>query len=123
MAIFDSLDAYSRGDYDLSAELWNEVLKYNGNYDLAYIGIGRALLRQGDYEGAMKYFETKYDEKNYAKAFQLYRKEWVEEHIGVIFIVFFLILIIPLGIGRLKRVRKEVEKYEYEMETIYRRKK
>lgn len=123
LSIFDALDAYSRGEYDLSADMWNEVLKYNGNYDLAYIGIGRALLRQGDYEGAMKYFETKYDEKNYAKAFQLYRKDWVEEHIGVIFIVFFLILIIPLGIGRLKRVRKEVEKYEYEMETIYRRKK
>lgn len=120
--IYDSLDAYSRGEYDLSAEKWQEVLTYNGNYDLAYIGIGRALLRKGEYKEAMEYFETKYDDDNYAKAFQLYRKEWVEEHIGLIFIVFFVVLLIPLGIGRLKKVRKEVERYEYEMETIFRRK-
>ncbi|MCQ2495938.1 MAG: hypothetical protein MJ131_05035 [Lachnospiraceae bacterium] len=121
--IFNALDAYDSGDYDLSADIWQKVLMFNGNYDLAYIGIGRAKLRQGQYKEAMHYFETKYDDDNYAKAFQLYRKEWVEDHIGIIFVVFFLVLLIPLGIGRLKRVRKEVEKYEYEMETVFKRKR
>lgn len=28
--------------------------------------------------------QTEWDDENYSKAFKQYRKEWVEEHIGVI---------------------------------------
>ena len=56
----------------------------DGNYDLAYIGIGRSLLRQKQYKEAMDYFELKYDEDNYSRAYKQYRKEWVEAvHIAV----------------------------------------
>ena len=80
--INNGLLEYKRGRYDQSAEYFRQVLEYNGNYDLAYIGIGRALLRQEEYEEAMKYFKVKKDYQNYSKAFQQYRKEWVEANIG-----------------------------------------
>ena len=42
----------------------------------------------------------------------LTRKQWVEEHIVVIFIVFFAILIIPIAVGRVKRIKYEIDTSE-----------
>ena len=81
----------------------------DGNYDLAYIGIGRSLLRQEKYHEAMKYFELKYDDENYSKAYKQYRKEWVEEHIVIIVIVILALFLIPLGIGKIRRLKYEID--------------
>lgn len=110
--IYDASAAYLKGDYDGSAELWEEVLKLNANYDLAFIGIGRALLRQDHYTEAMDYFEMAHDRENYGRAFRLYRKVWVEENIGWIVILLAAVMIIPLVRRSIKKVRMEVEMYE-----------
>ncbi len=100
------LALYKEGRYEESADYWKKVLHLNGNYDLAYIGIGRALLRQGHYEEAMQYFESKRDFNNYSKAFAEYRKEWVEEHIGFLIGGFFVLLLLPRFIKIIKRLIK-----------------
>lgn len=107
--INQALGEYKIGNYDASAKYWEKVLMLNGNYDLAYIGIGRSLLRQGDYKSAMKYFETKLDDVNYSKAYQLYRKEWIERNIGWVMTIIFGFIFIPTIIGFIKRIKKEVE--------------
>jgi hypothetical protein len=84
-------------------------MELDGNYDLAYIGIGRSLLRQKKYEEAMDYFELKYDEDNYSRAYKQYRKEWVEEHIVVIVIVILAVFLIPMSIGKVKRIKHEID--------------
>ena len=84
-------------------------MQLDGNYDLAYIGIGRSLLRQKEYREAMDYFELKYDDENYSKAYKQYRKEWVEEHIVVIVIVILAAFLIPLSIGRIKKIKYEID--------------
>jgi tetratricopeptide (TPR) repeat protein len=104
--------AYSVGQYELSADYWREVLRLNGNYDMAYVGIGRALLRQEKYKEAMEYFEFALDDINYSKAFQLYRKEWIEDNIIWIFTSFFLIITVPIVIGKVKKIRREVAEAE-----------
>ena len=109
MLIFDAIDSFDAGRYTESGDLWRQVLEYNGNYDLAYIGVGRSYLRQEDYKQALKYFELKYDAENYSKAFKQYRKIWVEEHILVIFIVAFIVLIIPMIIGRIMKIKREID--------------
>ncbi|MBQ9120549.1 MAG: hypothetical protein IJY09_10950 [Lachnospiraceae bacterium] len=105
--INEALAAYKMGDYDLSAEYWRQVIRVNGNYDLAYIGIGRALLRQERYEEAMEYFEAKYDAENYSKAYKLWRKEWIEEHIGIFMVVLIGALVLNWGIKKIKKIKKE----------------
>ena len=107
--IFQAIDEFQQGEYDKSGETWQKVLDMNGNYDLAYIGIGRSLLRQDRYKEAMEYFKLKLDIHNYSNAFKQYRKEWVEEHIGWIILVIFLVLCVPLMIGRLKRIKFEID--------------
>lgn len=112
--IYEAIDLYQKGKYEESANVWRKVLTLNGNYDMAYIGIGRALIRTGEYKQAMEYFEITWDDVNYGKAFKLYRKEWIEDHIVQIFIGAFLILVLPLIIGKVKKIKGEVEKYEHD---------
>ncbi|MHC1786442.1 MAG: hypothetical protein AB9880_05235 [Christensenellales bacterium] len=108
--IYLATEQYKRGEYQLSAETWQKVLGLNGNFELAYIGIGRALLREGNYEQAMRYFKLANDEVNYSKAFQEQRKIWVEENISWIFAVLAGAALIPIVLGRLKRIREELRR-------------
>jgi hypothetical protein len=80
----------------------------DGNYTLAYIGVGRALLRQERYKEAMEYFELKYDDENYSKAFQQYRKEWINDNIGIIIAVLLVLFLVPMGIGKYKKIKWEI---------------
>lgn len=107
--VYTAFEEFDKGHYEESGNAWQEVMNQNGNYDLAYIGIGRALLRQEEYEEAMKYFELKYDADNYSKAYKQYRKIWVEEHIVIIVLVILALFLIPLTIGRVKAIRHEID--------------
>ena len=107
--VYKAVEEFDKGNYETSGEAWQEVMNQNGNYDLAYIGIGRSLLRQERYEEAMRYFELKYDEDNYSKAYKQYRKIWVEEHIGWIIAVILLLFLVPLSIGKVKSIRHEID--------------
>ncbi len=110
--IFDAMDQFQAGDYARSGETWEQVLELNGNYDLAYIGIGRALMRQGQYGEAMEYFRLKWDDENYSRAFKQYRKEWVEDHIFLIFGAAAVVLCVPLAAGKLRGIRREIDTAE-----------
>lgn len=107
--VYQAIEQFDEGDYEASGESWQEVMDLNGNYDLAYIGIGRSLLRQERYREAMDYFELKYDDDNYSKAYKQYRKEWVEDNIVIIVIVVLALFLIPLGIGRIRMVKHEID--------------
>jgi tetratricopeptide (TPR) repeat protein len=103
-----ALNEYKAGRYEESATRWEEVLKMNGNYDLAYIGIGRAALRQGEYQKAMKYYKFKRYDEGYGKAFQLYRKQWMEENLWKILLVLGILIVIRPVIKSLLKIRKEI---------------
>lgn len=107
--VYQAIEQFDAGDYEASGESWRKVMELNGNYDLAYIGIGRSLLRQERYHEAMEYFELKYDADNYSKAYKQYRKEWVEEHIVIIVVVILLLFLVPLSIGRIKGIKHEID--------------
>ena len=112
MLIYNACETYLNGEYDRSADLWREVLKMNANYPLAFRGIGRAIMRQDRYEEAMEYFELAHDRENYGRAFKLYRKVWVEKNIWWIILIIAALLIIPLIIGRVMRMKWEVTAHE-----------
>ncbi len=107
--IYRAIDQFQDGEYEASGETWQDVIDINGNYDLAYIGIGRALLRQERYQEAMEYFELKYDTDNYSKAFKQYRKEWVEENIVLIIAALAAVIVLPLAVGKVKRLKYEID--------------
>jgi DNA-binding beta-propeller fold protein YncE len=104
-----ALNEYRAGRYESSAAIWEEVLKMNGNYDLAYIGIGRAALRQGQYRKAMEYYRLKNFREGYGKAFQLYRKQWVEDHLWIILLVVGVVFFVPPAIKFSIKLIKEIK--------------
>lgn len=107
--VYDAMYQFDQGEYDKSGASWERAMAINGNYDLAYIGIGRSLLRQERYQEAMEYFELKYDDENYSKAYKQYRKQWVEKNIGWIVAVLVAVFLIPMGIGRVKAIKHEID--------------
>ena len=106
--IYNAIDQFDRGEYEASGESWQRVLDADGNYDLAYIGIGRSLLRQERYKEAMDYFELKYDDENYSKAFKEYRKEWVQSHLFITVAIILLVFLVPLGIEKYRNMKIEI---------------
>ena len=56
----------------------------NSNYELAYVGIGKSLLRNGDYNEAMKNFELGHNAEYYSDAFKLYRNDLLKENFGIL---------------------------------------
>ncbi len=80
--------------FDMAEADWHEILQRNSNFDMSYIGIGKSLARQGEYEEAMEYFKSAYEVTNYSDAWQQVRKEWVEKYVIVIPIVVVLFCVI-----------------------------
>jgi len=110
--IYLANEQYMRGDYDGSADTWREVLKLNANYNMAFVGIGRSLMRQEKFEEALEYFKMAYDRENYGRAYRYYRKESVEDNIGWIIGAVAAVLIVPLMIRGIGQMKEEVEEHE-----------
>ena len=110
--IYVASEKYLKGDYEGSAQIWQEVQKLNANYPLAYIGIGRAQMRQDDFEGAMKSFKAAHNRVNYSKAYRYYRQEWLEKNIWWIAAIILVLVIIFIGKGTIRRTRWEVSEYD-----------
>ncbi|MEG1887130.1 MAG: hypothetical protein RR177_03295, partial [Oscillospiraceae bacterium] len=78
-AVLSAVRTQSEGKYQESAEWWQEVLNMNANYDLAYIGLGKAAYRDGDYKKAMDLFQHGNNRSWFSKAYAEYRKALVAE--------------------------------------------
>jgi len=85
--LIDAISNDDNRDYGNAATRWEEIMKRNNNFDAAYIGIGKALVREGEYEEAMEYFMSANDVDNYSSAYAEIRKLWVEKYVIVVPIV------------------------------------
>lgn len=107
--IYQATELYAMGDYDASADTWAKVLEQNGNYDLAYIGLGKSCFRQEEYKEAMDYFRLKRDKRNYSKAYMYYRKEWMEKNLGWVVAFIVIIILVPLFIKWGMKISRELK--------------
>lgn len=95
-------------NYDEAVNDWNLILQRNSNFDTAYVGIGKALYRSGDWTGAMEYYRIAYDTENYSQAFKMYRQDWVSKYALVIpVVVVVLCIAIAKFFGYAKKVNKK----------------
>lgn len=86
--LVEAIAAENDQDFNLAINKWTEVLKRNSNFDAAYVGIGQAMYRNGQYEESLQYFEAAYDTENWSKSFQEIRKEAMSKY--------FLLLIVGI---------------------------
>lgn len=106
--VHEAAALHNAGYYEEALGPWQEVLKRDGNYNRAYVGVASALLRQGDYKGAMKYAKLADAGDIYNKAFEGRRREFLKENFPVIAAVIVLAAGALIVRGRLKKRHRAV---------------
>ena len=94
--------------YSEAYQDWQDILRRNQNFDAAYVGIGKNLYRQGQYEEAMEYYENAAETANYSIAFQAWRKAATEKWIFLIIIIAVVVVVLlSKAFGYVGRKNKE----------------
>lgn len=96
----------NEGYYEEALEPWYEVLRRDGNYRRAYVGVASALLRKGDYKGAMKYAKLADSGYIYNKAFEGYRVEFLKKHFAKIIAAIVIIAAVLVFVKKYRKRRK-----------------
>ena len=122
--IISALRNQNEHDYDSSIRYWQDVLTKNNNFDLAYIGIGKALFSQGKYQEAYEVLQNAYETKYASKAFAEVRKDTIGKWILLIVVVAAALIVGTVKfLGYAKRKNKEtnlkVGRKTYWEELIY----
>lgn len=78
--VHNAASLYQQGKYEEALEPWLEVLKYDGNYRRAYIGISSAYYNMGRYRESMEYAKKADSSSRYNRAFSKYRAQFLKAH-------------------------------------------
>ena len=122
--IMKALRNQNEHNYSASITYWEDVLKRNNNFDLAYIGIGKALYNQGKYEEAKEMLANAYETTYYSRAFSELRKDVVGRWlvpllILVIALVVLLVKFLAWAKKKNKAVSLKVGRKTYGEELLY----
>ena len=93
---------------------WRKVIKMNTNYELAYLGIGKALHRRDQNKEAMRYFELAHNALYYSKAFEKYRDQVLNENFNLIMTV-VVVFVVGIAVSAIsKQIIKNMHKEKKE---------
>lgn len=81
------------GDYKQAKSGWIKILSEDKNFQPAYSGLAKAYLSEKDYESAIECAELGYDRETYAIAFEILRKDFIDDNFLWIFGVAILIIV------------------------------
>ena len=98
--LISAIAAQNDQDFDRAIFQWTEVLKRNSNFDAAYVGIGQAMYRNGEYEKSLEYFEAAYDTENWSKSYQEIRRQWMSSYLLVLVLVIVAIIAAVLIVNK-----------------------
>jgi tetratricopeptide (TPR) repeat protein len=87
---------YDFGDYEQARSYWEYILEYNAMFDYAHIGLGDAMIRIKDYEGAYQEYQYANDYDGMSDAFWYLRQEWLQANLNTVFTV--VVILLTLGI-------------------------
>lgn len=104
--VHEAVRMFNEGLYEDSLDLWNEVVKRDGNYNMAYTAIGRALLNQDKYEEAMKYFKVAFEDIDYDRAFEANRQDMLRDNFTLIVILLIALVVVVIVISQLQKKGK-----------------
>lgn len=87
-----ALELYKDGEYEEDYKLWQQVLKTNGNFSLAYEKAGFCQYRMHNYKEAMELFKAAGASEQYSKAFVKYRQEQASANFPIIVLILVLVV-------------------------------
>lgn len=101
---------YEKGLFEESIKPFEEVLSMAGNYEAAYVGIGKALQLKGDYKDAMEYFKKGYSRSDYSAAYQRYRSQVMREYFPLAMTVIIIIAVAAVVFYKIYRKKHPKQK-------------
>ena len=118
--LLEAISAENSLDYTYAIQCWRSVLQHNSNFDAAYVGIGNALYRSGEYEASLEYYETAYDTSNWSNSYREVRKEWMADFfLLLVFIIIAVIVLVVKFFGYAKKVNKKAATDGRERKTFW----
>lgn len=103
--LFSAVGYEAEGEFDAAAEDYKQILAMNANSELQYLGVGKQLFRQGEYEEAMKYFKLAGNREYYSRAFEQYRKQALGVIIPSVIALLLLLALFSLVKGGIRKAR------------------
>lgn len=83
--VLAAYEAHDTGDYEQEEACWRALEEKFSGYDIATLGIGKALYNRGEYKAAMKLFKIANNKDYYSKAYKNYQAQIAEKYIVFIF--------------------------------------
>ena len=111
--VHNAITLFIRGKYEEARQPWEEAIRRDSNYWLAYIGLGNAYLNEGDYDTAMKYFY--YNSKSgYNDAFKSWRMNFIRDNFTLFAVIIIVLLIVIYVFSSWKNKRRLKKRAEQE---------
>ncbi len=118
--LMEAIAAENSLDSTYAIECWRSVLQHNSNFDAAYIGIGNALYRGGEYEASLEYYETAYDTGNWSNSYREVRKEWMSDFFLLMILIIIVVIVAVIKFfGYAKKVNKKAATDGRERKTFW----
>ncbi len=97
-----AIDLYGSGQYLEATQLWEDVLAEDRNYEIAYKGMGKAMMAEKNYRLAEVYFKEANDRLGNSDAYGYLRNSFIRDNFSWFFLGF--ILLIALMVFAAKRI-------------------
>lgn len=104
--VHSAFTLYGEGKYLEAKPDWEEVIKRDGTYTMAYVGLGKAYMKEENYKEAMDCFKDAYDQVHYDEAFKYYREQFLRDN-------FTKMIAVLIGLYIVWKVIKKLRKMGY----------
>lgn len=91
-SVLRASEHYYYGRWDDALVHFENAIRLNANYEIAYTGVGKNYLMKDEYKKAMYYFKLGNVHEYYSKAYNGYRGEVIKENFWVFALVFIMIV-------------------------------
>jgi hypothetical protein len=81
------------GKYLESEKPWREVLRLNGFYNPAMLGLGKASYKKGDFEAAKNFYLQAGNQRGYSDSFWQIRLTWFQNNFSTLMNVFIIVVL------------------------------
>ena len=107
--VLKAIDHHNNSRYDLSEELFEEVIRQNAMFALAHSNLGKAYARKGDIDRALESYRIANDKFGYSEIFWEVRDRWIANNLIKTLAIIFVVL---TGLYFLKRYKHQIKGYD-----------
>ncbi|MDR0196660.1 MAG: hypothetical protein LBI36_00360 [Oscillospiraceae bacterium] len=102
----EAMGLFNRGLYAESRGPWEEILRRDANYYMAYIGMGNALLSLGEFKESLDYFYM-HSRGGYNRAFKDFRIDFIRRNFNNFLVAIFAVIVVLTVLSKLLKRRKK----------------